>query len=61
MMTKLQAMRKAKGMKQREVAQKLDITKQGFSLIERGERKLKADMAVELAKIYGVTVEELVS
>lgn len=60
MMTNLKAIRKKAKMSQQNVADFLGMSKQGYSLIERGERSLKAETAVKLATLYKLTVDEVV-
>ncbi len=46
-------------MTQAEVAKKLNISKSYLSLIEKGKRRLSLELANEMAKLYGVTLEKI--
>ena len=56
----LKALREKKGLTQREVANDLFITVQMLSGIETGIKQPSLNVALALAKYYGVTVEKLV-
>lgn len=56
----LKALREKKGLTQREVANDLFITVQLLSGIETGIKQPSLNVALALAKYYGVTVEKLV-
>ncbi|MDE7200337.1 MAG: helix-turn-helix domain-containing protein [Lachnospiraceae bacterium] len=53
--------RKEKGMTQREVAEKLDVSFQAVSLWERGETSPDIDKLVDLAFLYQVTTDWLLT
>lgn len=57
---RLKETRQAKGMTQLEVANILGTTKSSISRYELGESEPTLDRVVELAKIYGVTVDFLI-
>ena len=58
-MNKLQTLRKQSGMKQKEVAAALGVSRAALWYYETGGRKLSLDMAAKLAGLYGVSVDEL--
>lgn len=47
-------------MSRREVANKLKITTQMIGSIERGDRKPSLELAINLAKLYGISMDELI-
>lgn len=58
----LKALRKAVGLKQEDVAEKLGMTQGAYSQIERGRNKqLPIQLIGRLAKLYGVKAEHIVS
>lgn len=57
---KLQKLRKDNGFSQDALAEQLGISRQSISKWERGESSPDTDNLVALAKIYGVTVDELI-
>ena len=56
----LAELRKSKNKSQADTGKYLGMTAQGYSLIERGERSLKAVIAVKLAEFFGVSVNEII-
>lgn len=48
------------GMNQTELAKKIGVTPTTIWLYERGEATPKIDIALRLAKVLGVTIEQLV-
>lgn len=56
----LQRLRKAKGLSQHEVAQKLFLTRQSVSKWENGQAEPGVENLKALARLYGVTVDALV-
>lgn len=56
---RLHAMREAAGLSQQEVASRLGITQPAYALWERRNVSVRVDQLYELAKIFGVPVEEL--
>lgn len=56
---KLSYFRKKKKLTQQEVAAKLGIAVSTYSMIESGQRGISLDKAYALAKLYGITIEEL--
>jgi putative transcriptional regulator len=59
-MIRLKTLRKASGMKQKDIAAALGISRGALWYYEKGERKLSFDMAIKLAKVYNVSVADLV-
>ena len=57
---RLAELRKQKGLSQEELADKLQVSRQAISKWERGEASPDTDNLIELAKIYGISLDELV-
>jgi transcriptional regulator with XRE-family HTH domain len=55
----IKKIRTIKGMTQADVAEKLHITAEAYSKIENGKTKLDTSRLEELAKIYGVSVQDI--
>lgn len=53
--------RKAAGLTQEQLAEKLFVTRQAVSKWERGESQPDLDTVAALAELYGVTVDELLT
>ena len=58
---KLAALRRGAGMSQQEVAAAIGVTRQTVSNWELGQGSPALDKAAELARLYGVTLDDLVS
>lgn len=56
---KLEALRKRSGYSQQELAEKLSVTRQTISNWECGQGAPALDKAVELAKIYQISLDDL--
>lgn len=56
---RLTALRKAQGLTQAQLAQELDISQQLVAFYERGHRRVPIDLMHDLARVLGVSVEEL--
>ncbi len=56
---RLAELRKEKGITQGELAERLDVSQPMISDYERGELRLHGELIVELAKILGVSADEL--
>ena len=56
---RLRLAREAKKLKQAEVAEKLHIARTTLVAIEQGQRKARIDEVRQLAKLYGVSINEL--
>ena len=53
--------RKKNGLSQEELAEKLNISRQSVSKWERAEASPDTDNLIELAKIYGITMDDLLN
>ena len=58
---KLQAQRKAHGYSQEELADLLNVSRQAVSKWERGEASPDTDNLIALAKIYNITIDQLIN
>ncbi len=59
MREKLREVRRNKGLTQREMAEKLKISKSYYCLIEKGKRGLSLELALKIAEILQKSIEEL--
>lgn len=57
---RLTALRKDKGLSQEELAEKLGVSRQAVSKWERAESSPDTDNLIALARLYGVTLDELI-
>ena len=57
---RLEDLRIKNGLTQRQLAERLDISRQAVSKWERGESEPDTDNLVGLANIYGVSIDEIV-
>lgn len=59
----LKAMRAEKGLSMQDVADRLEISKQYYQLIESGERQQNMDitLAVKIAGVMGIPVERIIA
>ena len=53
-------LRKAKGLKQQEVADALEISLRAYRYYESGEREPQVSLLVRMADFFGVSLDELV-
>ena len=60
MQNNLIKLRKEKGLSQEELADKLAVSRQAISKWERGESLPDTDNLIRLAKLYGVSIDEIV-
>lgn len=58
---RLYELRKEKGYSQEELAEKLNISRQAVSKWERAEASPDTDNLINLARLYGITLDELLS
>lgn len=58
---RVRSLRDARDMTQARLAQALGLTQSNVSAMERGDRGVTIHQAVKLAKILGVTVDELLT
>ncbi len=56
----LKALRKEKGLLQKEVANSVGVHPSNYSKMEKGERDISIEVADKLAKYFGLTLDELV-
>ena len=56
----LKALRKEKGLLQKEVANAVGVHPSNYSKMEKGERDISIEVADKLAKYFGLTLDELV-
>lgn len=56
---RIRAIRRTRDLTGAEVAKKIGISAQYYYNIERGRRKLSAELATKLARVFGVTVDFL--
>lgn len=56
---RLQEARNARGLKQQDVADEMDMSRTTIVAIEKGERRIKPDELIKFAKIYGRDVSKL--
>ena len=59
--TKIKNIRELKNYTQEFVAKKLQMTQAGYSKLERGETDIAYSKIEEVAKVLGVTTEELIA
>jgi DNA-binding XRE family transcriptional regulator/uncharacterized phage-associated protein len=53
--------REKRGLGHDEIAEMLGISRSSYFAIERGDKKLKLEEAIILAKIFGITVDDLIT
>ena len=58
---RIKELREEKGMVQRQLAAALEIDSPMYSKIERGERRAKREQVIELARIFEIDVDELLT
>ena len=54
---RLRDLREDADLKQRQIAELLDMTVQQYSLYERGDREIPFHHVITLAKYYGVSID----
>lgn len=59
MLTKLRALRLAAGLSQKEVAERLGVSRQWYSLIDSGRLRPTEEMAAKIADIFGISADEI--
>lgn len=57
----LSALRKAYGFTQKDISDKLNISRQAYSNYERNERTPDLDLLIKLSQIYQVSLDQLVN
>lgn len=58
---KLRILRKLKGFTQEEIAEKLNISRRAYSFLENDTTKIDVPRMNQIAKIYGIELEELLN
>ena len=53
-------LRENRGITQKELAKALNISLHGYQRLEYGEREPRLTPLIEIAKFYGITLDELV-
>jgi len=61
LITKLKEYRAKKGMKQGELAELVGVRRETIIRLEKGQYNPSLKLAMDIAKVFGVTVEELFS
>ncbi len=56
---RLQEARKARGLTQQDAAEHLSVARTTITALEKGERRIRPDELLQLAKLYGRTVNEM--
>ncbi len=59
METRIKEIRKARGLKQDEVARFIGMSASGYGMIEKGKRRLTSDVLVKLSVLLNVSTDEL--
>ena len=59
MKNRLEEIRKARGLRQEELADALEVSRQTIGSLENGRYNPSITLAFKLARYFGVTVEEL--
>ena len=59
--TKLVALRKKNGLSQEELAERIGVSRQAISKWERAESSPDTDNLISLAKIYGISIDEMLN
>ena len=57
---RLKGMRKKKGMTQVAVGMKIGVDQSDYSKIERGKKKISLQIAIQLALLYGTSIDYIV-
>ena len=58
---RIAALRKAAGMSQAELAQKLDVSTSAVGMYEQGRREPRVDLVTRMAEIFGVSTDFLIN
>jgi putative transcriptional regulator len=56
---KVQELRKAAGLSQTELADRVNVTRQTISSIENNEYKPGVELSLKIARVFGLIVEEV--
>ena len=59
MKNRLEALRKARGIKQEELAEALEVSRQTIGSLENGRYNTSILLAFKLARYFGTTIEDI--
>lgn len=59
MKNRLEALRKARGIKQEELAEALEVSRQTIGSLENGRYNPSILLAFKIARYFGLTIEEI--
>ena len=59
MKNRLEALRKARGIKQEELAEALEVSRQTIGSLENGRYNPSIPLAFKLARYFGTTIEDI--
>ena len=59
MKNRLEALRKARGIKQEELAEALEVSRQTIGSLENGRYNPSSLLAFKLARYFGTTIEDI--
>ena len=59
MKNRLEALRKARGIKQEELAEALEVSRQTIGSLENGRYNPSILLALKLARYFGTTIEDI--
>ncbi len=59
MKNRIEEIRKARGVKQEELAKALGVSRQTISSLENGRYNPSVELAYKLSKYFGMTIEEV--
>lgn len=59
MINNLKALREARGLTQKQVGERVGVSRQAVNAIETGKYDPSIWLAYDLSKLFGVTIEEL--
>lgn len=59
MKNRLEELRKARGIKQEELANVLEVSRQTISSLEKGRYNPSIQLAFKIAKFFGMQIEEI--
>ena len=61
MKNRLEALRRERGLRQEELAEALEVSRQTIGSLENGRYNPSLKLAMDIAKVFHVTVEEIFS
>lgn len=59
MKNRLEELRKERGIKQEELAEKLEVSRQTIGSLENGRYNPSITLAIKIARFFGMSVEEI--